>query len=131
MKPTDLVQVIKEFIDRNGNRYPARKEPYLYGEIPQYVRDNKNFVIPLIEVTVTSETIPFDKETKVLSTPFDSKRIEHEYIVTVINEKPDEEVVVNETEETEPELGKVEEIIEHVVQEELPVVKSRKSKKVQ
>jgi len=67
MQPTDKVYVIREFI-WSGNRFPASTTPYLWGEfsrVPDHVKNNKDFVIPAEEVTVTAIKQPQPGVTRV------------------------------------------------------------------
>lgn len=116
MQPSDKVLVIKSFIDRNGNIYQSRTEPYQYGELPSYIRDNEQFVIPLETVELTTSIITKDSyedltpNSDVLK--FKPKQILTEYIkkeiaVPVVEEKPiaeeiiqTEEPIINIVEET-------------------------------
>ncbi|GAA6622898.1 hypothetical protein [Scytonema sp. NUACC26] len=94
MENTTQVQVIREFIDRQGNRYPARKEPYLYGELPIYIRDNKDFVVPTVQTVLSTEHINPDSRIRILNG--DSER-RIEAVVLTAN-VVDEEVVPQENE---------------------------------
>lgn len=57
MQLTDKVILIKEHLDSRGNVYPARKDPYLYGELPEKIRDNPAYVVPVAQVEVKIERI--------------------------------------------------------------------------
>lgn len=67
MQPTDKVYVIREFI-WSGNRFPASTTPYLWGEfsrVPDHIKNNKDFILPVEEVTVTAIKQPQTGVTRV------------------------------------------------------------------
>lgn len=87
MQPQDLVYVIREFIDRKGNRYPARKDPYQYGEIPVYVRDNKDFVVAVEQVTIETKLLHAEDTIKLLIVPETTKELKPVVVSSVAVEK--------------------------------------------
>jgi ABC-type sulfate transport system substrate-binding protein len=62
---SSLYLVINAFLDRNGNSYQARNEPYKYGELPAYIRDDTRFCIPVETVEVITEVLTPDKAEKI------------------------------------------------------------------
>jgi hypothetical protein len=54
MNLTTKVTLIQQYMDRNGNIYPANL-PYLYGQLPEDIRDNGAYVKSLETVEITLE----------------------------------------------------------------------------
>jgi len=54
MNLTTKVTLIQQYMDRNGNIYPANLT-YLYGQLPEAVRDNGAYVKSLEAIEITLE----------------------------------------------------------------------------
>lgn len=58
MQLTDKVILLKTYTEAlTGNKYPAKTEPYQYGELPKAIRDNPTYVRPVSQVRVTEQRI--------------------------------------------------------------------------
>ena len=64
-QPNSLYLVIKSFIDRSGNTYQSRKEPYQYGELPTEIRDNTVFCVPFTQLEIQEQVLTPEPEVKI------------------------------------------------------------------
>lgn len=115
---TDQYYIIAEFL-HNSNRYAPSTRPYLYGELsslPKHILENRNFIIPVSDVTVKSEKISDginevtvnNSETKLLQerVTIEVKDVETpELIEEVVNEVP--ELEIEKSEDVEVEIPEV------------------------
>lgn len=131
--PTDQYYIIAEFL-HNSNRYAPSTRPYLYGELsslPKHILENRNFIVPVSDVTVKSEKIS-DGTNEVTVNNSETKLLQERVIIEVKDVETPEliEEVVNEAPEKEIEKSEdVEVEIPEVVEEVKPKL-TRKPKKV-
>lgn len=130
--PTDQYYIIAEFL-HNSNRYAPSTRPYLYGELsslPKHILENRNFIVPVSDVTVKSEKIS-DGTTEVTVNDSETKLLQERVIIEVKDVETPElmEEVVNELPELEIEKSKDVEIEAPEVEEVKPKL-TRKRKTV-
>lgn len=129
---TDQYYIIAEFL-HNSNRYAPSTRPYLYGELsslPKHILENRNFIVPVSDVTVKSEKIS-DGTTEVTVNDSETKLLQERVIIEVKDVETPElmEEVVNELPELEIEKSKDVEIEAPEVEEVKPKL-TRKRKTV-
>ena len=129
---TDQYYIIAEFL-HNSNRYAPSTRPYLYGELsslPKHILENRNFIVPVSDVTVKSEKIS-DGTNEVTVNENETKLLQERVIIEVkeVQEPELTEEVVIEVPELEIEKSKDVEIEAPEV-EEVKTKLTRKRKTV-
>lgn len=130
--PTDQYYIIAEFL-HNSNRYAPSTRPYLYGELsslPKHILENRNFIVPVSDVTVKSEKIS-DGTNEVTVNENETKLLQERVIIEVkaVQEPELTEEVVIEVPELEIEKSKDVEIEAPEVEDVKPKL-TRKRKTV-
>jgi hypothetical protein len=134
--PTDQYYIIAEFL-HNSNRYAPSTRPYLYGELsslPKHILENRNFIVPVNEATITSELIK-DNTVELTVNNNETKLLQERVTIQIkeVEEPKLIEEVVNkvEIEKSESNEEKIE--VSEVEVSEVEIVKpklSRKPKKI-
>ena len=134
--PTDQYYIIAEFL-HNSNRYAPSTRPYLYGELsslPKHILENRNFIVPVNEATITSELIK-DNTVELTVNNSETKLLQERVTIQIKEVQEPEliEEVVNEVEIEKSESNEEKIEVSEVEVSEVEIVKpklSRKPKKI-